>query len=142
MSDPVATAQPAADKARLWKISNYRPFGIIERDPSESTYEWGDDKFPIIVGVRGSLVEQKERAELIVRAVNAYDPAQSAAVDALTETAAPLAFFIEQFDRQPIRTADDFYGIHTGTEYEASLRLSDLRKLAAALKALEELRTP
>ena len=54
----------------MWKISNYRPFGIIERDPNESTYEVGDDKFPIIVDVRGSFQEQQERAAKIVHAVN------------------------------------------------------------------------
>lgn len=28
-----------------WKVSNYRPNQVIARDPKESTYEIGDDKF-------------------------------------------------------------------------------------------------
>lgn len=28
-----------------WKISNYRPPSIIQRDPKESTYKIGDDKY-------------------------------------------------------------------------------------------------
>lgn len=78
------TEQPAEKATPLWKISNYRPFGIIERDPSESTYEYGDDKFPIIVNVCGTLVEQKERAELIVRSVN-QSPAFATLVEAAND---------------------------------------------------------
>lgn len=54
-----------------WKISNYRPYGLIERDPDESTFEYGDNEFPFIaVFQQGTLQEQKARAERIVFAVN------------------------------------------------------------------------
>ena len=73
-----------------WKISNYRPFGIIERDPAESTYEVGDDKFPFVASVHGdNLTQQRERAERIIRAVNSYDASQkkiAALVEALRRT--------------------------------------------------------
>ena len=56
----------------------------------------------------------------------------------LVEALKPLVAFITQFDRKPLgQIADEFYGIHTGTEWEASLRLSDLRKLREALSAYE-----
>lgn len=51
-----------------WKVSNYRPHFIISRDPNESTYEKGDDKFaPVLV------CNDLDDAAFIVRAVNAYD---------------------------------------------------------------------
>lgn len=37
--------------AKLWKLSNYRPNRIIERDPAERTYDEGDDKFQTLVTV-------------------------------------------------------------------------------------------
>lgn len=50
------------------KISNYRPYAILARDPDESTYELGDDKFtPIIIGI------DKEFAEELVLRYNAYE---------------------------------------------------------------------
>ena len=51
------------------------------------------------------------------------------------EAMKPIIHFIEQWDRQPLRsTSDDFYGIHHGTQYEACLRLSDFRKLLQLLR--------
>lgn len=52
-----------------WKISNYRPYGIIARDPDESTYKVGDDKFPAIVTTHGEYTRQL--AEQIVADHNA-----------------------------------------------------------------------
>lgn len=58
-----------------------------------------------------------------------------AALTAVAEAAKPLAKFIAQFDARPLNgIGDEFYAIHTGTQWEASLRLSDLRRLAAALE--------
>ncbi len=51
----------------------------------------------------------------------------------LKQALEPVAKFIEAFDRKPIKMHDEFYGIHTGTEFEASLKLSDLRAIATAL---------
>ena len=46
----------------------------------------------------------------------------------------PFAKFAEAFDAKPIaRLDDEFYAIHTGTQWEASLRLSDCRAARAAL---------
>lgn len=49
---------------------------------------------------------------------------------------APFAAFAAAFDAQPLSNlVDEFYAIHTGTKWEASLRLSDCRKARAALGA-------
>lgn len=47
------------------KISNYRPYAILARDPKESTYEVGDDKFTPIADVR-----EADFAEELVRRYN------------------------------------------------------------------------
>ena len=48
----------------------------------------------------------------------------------------PFAHFARQWARQPMRgMADEFYTIHTGTEYEAALRLSDLAAAARSTPA-------
>lgn len=53
----------------------------------------------------------------------------------LVEALNPIVQFIDQFDRKPLVKIDDqFYGIHTGTEFEASLRFSDFRKLSQLVK--------
>lgn len=79
--------------------------------------------------------KKRQLAEFI--AVNSFSTERDKAFEAMRDAARPLAHFIRQFDRNPIRTADAFYGIHTGTEWEAELRLSDLRALANALVLLE-----
>lgn len=49
--------------------------------------------------------------------------------------AQPFIEFIDKYDRKPLGgIADDFYSIHAG-EHGASLRLSDLRRLRAAVKS-------
>lgn len=49
--------------------------------------------------------------------------------------AQPFVEFIDKFDRKPLGGIDDeFYAIHAG-EDGASLRLSDLRRLRAAIKS-------
>jgi hypothetical protein len=45
----------------------------------------------------------------------------------------PFADFIEKFDEKPLRLDDEFYAIHVGTEWEARLKLSDLRKAKEVL---------
>ena len=59
-------------------------------------------------------------------------------IAALVSALKPLAEFIRAFDAKPINLADEFYAIHAGTEWEASLRLSDLRKANATLTAEEK----
>lgn len=50
----------------------------------------------------------------------------------------PFASFWRQWERQPIaQMGDEFYGIHVGTKYEASLSRSDCRRAAEVLDALE-----
>lgn len=46
-NDAIAEIEVRAAKATKgpWKISNYRPYDILRRDPEESTYKVGDDKF-------------------------------------------------------------------------------------------------
>jgi hypothetical protein len=49
--------------------------------------------------------------------------------------------FVAMLDAKPLRGIDDeFYNIHTGTEWAASLRLSDLRLLAAPTPLPEAVR--
>ena len=59
----------------------------------------------------------------------------------LIEALTPFAVFAEKFDQNPLGGLDDeFYGIHYGTEFKASLRFSDCRKALKALsKAREEM---
>jgi len=49
-----------------WKISNYRPYNIIARDPAESTYEVGDDKFTPFASAFGE--NREANASLIAKA--------------------------------------------------------------------------
>lgn len=64
------------------------------------------------------------------------------ALEASEEPLNHIAQFVNQFDRQPIgKTHDEFYGIHTGTEFEASLKLSEFRKAFAALKAIRRVKS-
>ncbi len=56
------------------KISNYRPFAIIGRDPDESTYERGDNTFTPILHPAGSFNEQKRIAEHVVNLWNRRAP--------------------------------------------------------------------
>ncbi|HSW63859.1 MAG TPA: hypothetical protein VLH56_11230 [Dissulfurispiraceae bacterium] len=60
-----------------WKVSNYRPYDIIARDPKESTYDVGDDKFaPIAVVNRYGLSNQQEffkNSHLISAAPEMYE---------------------------------------------------------------------
>jgi hypothetical protein len=53
-----------------------------------------------------------------------------------------VAKFIEAYDKMPVKMHDEFYGIHTGTEWEASLRLSELRKASKALALLQSIQQP
>ena len=54
----------------------------------------------------------------------------------------PFAHFWRQWERQPMRGLDDeFYCIHTGTEWEASVRRSDCKRAAEVLDAARGPRT-
>ena len=60
-------------------------------------------------------------------------------VDKLREKLEPFIRFIDTWDAKPLGgIADEFYAIHTSTQYEASLRLSDFRKLREAAAALPD----
>lgn len=49
-----------------------------------------------------------------------------------------IAHFAAQWERKPLKhTHDEFYGIHSGTEFEATLKLSELHKAIDALKRIE-----
>jgi len=55
--------------------------------------------------------------------------------DRLREAAKPISDFITAFDAKPLRQVDDeFYGIHAGSEWEASIRLSHFRALKKAVE--------
>ena len=52
----------------------------------------------------------------------------------LQQALAPFAAFAKAWDAKPLSAlGDEFYGIHTGTEWAASLRLSDVRRARAVL---------
>jgi hypothetical protein len=54
--------------------------------------------------------------------------------DRLREALKPFVDFIDAFDAKPLRSLDDkFYGIHSGTRWQAELRFSDFRRARAAL---------
>ena len=55
-----------------WKVSNYRPNCIIQRDSSESTYDKGDDKYKTIVYVERA-DNDASNAAFIVKAANNYE---------------------------------------------------------------------
>lgn len=67
----------------------------------------------------------------------AFAAHREAAIAPLAEAIGPLIAFIDAFDAKPLSgMADDFYSIHMGTEWGASLRFSDLRNARAALSKL------
>lgn len=52
----------------------------------------------------------------------------------MREALKPFAHFIDQWDRKPLRGTDDhFYGIHPGTEWEATISRTHCRAAKAAL---------
>jgi len=56
------------------------------------------------------------------------------------EALAPFATFHECYQAKPMANmSDEFYGIHTGTPHEASIRHTDMKRAAAALTALRAL---
>lgn len=59
-----------------------------------------------------------------------------AAYEQATDALKPFAHFAHQWRRAPLRgIADEVYSIHTGTEYAASIRLSDCERAIEALEA-------
>ena len=48
MTNQAEPSNEAKHTPEPWKISNYRPYGIIHRDQHDSTYTEGDDKFPFV----------------------------------------------------------------------------------------------
>jgi hypothetical protein len=63
-------------------------------------------------------------------------------INKLETALAPFVEFINKFDQKPIRCDDEFYAIHVGTEWEASLKLSDLRAAREALGPVAALDEP
>lgn len=49
-----------------WKVSNYRPYNIIARDPKESTYEKGDDAFRSLALVCSDSIETTKADALLI----------------------------------------------------------------------------
>jgi hypothetical protein len=93
------------------------------------------DYLPTII-TRGRLFDLNEAEEIRDMAVEALE--ENAALrsenDRLREALKPFVTFIDAFDAKPLRSIDDkFYGIHSGTEWEAALHFSDFRHARAAL---------
>jgi hypothetical protein len=86
-------------------------------------------------GIAGEAKPALDALDLYARAYAAQAIKDSGAVEALE----PVAAFMRAFDKKPIRLADEFYAIHSGTEWESGLRLSDMRKADSALLALRKI---
>ena len=55
------------------------------------------------------------------------------------EALRPMAVFAQMLDTKPLKHMDDeFYGIHVGTEFEASLRTSDFRSARSTVAKIDE----
>lgn len=55
------------------------------------------------------------------------------------EAQAPLMHYLKMRDAKPMRgMADVIHGLHSGTEWEAEITVSDLRTIASALAAYDE----
>lgn len=54
---------------------------------------------------------------------------------ALRRALQPFAYFARQWNRQPLLDiADEFYSIHTGTQYAASLKISMMERARLVLE--------
>lgn len=88
---------------------------------------------PILPMELADLLERERslvREEMLVR--------HEKVTSALAAGLEPFAHFSRQWDRQPLRgRADEMIGIHSGTEFEAMLRLSDCRHADELLKTTE-----
>ena len=85
------------------------------------------------MGVRPQSMSYVTPSELVERLRARLATPASAPVgetrEQLLDALKPFAEFARQWNRQPLsRIADEVYGIHGGTEYEAYLRLSDCRR--------------
>lgn len=99
-------------------------------DRFESDWVAAKYEFGVAINAARAACQEVLDAE---RAAHAETKAQR---DAALRALRPFARFAEQWDRQPLSRIDDnFYSIHTGTEYEAELRLSDCRAARAILAA-------
>lgn len=75
-----------------WKVSGYRPFGIISRDPKESTYEKGDDKFNQFIHFTGNFETMKDNSAYVEKACNLFP----GLVEALESTGKWMEFWLEE----------------------------------------------
>lgn len=81
-----------------------------------------------------------EAAKCIDRGANL--PKLIQALEAARDPLQHIAHFAAQWKRKPlVKIHDEFYGIHSGTEFEATLKLSELAKAIAALKQIDALLT-
>lgn len=82
----------------------------------------------------------KEHEDLTKKAIELSEKRKKQAkefkrhADALAEALEPFAHFIEQWNKKPLGfDVDDIYSIHSGTEWEASITISNLQRALAAL---------
>jgi hypothetical protein len=79
-----------------------------------------------------------EKAEHSAEALIYRAAARIEALERCAETLRPFAKFSACWASKPLGNMDDeFYSIHTGTEWAASLRVSDMHRANAALSRLE-----
>ena len=97
------------------KISTYRPYGLLERDPAESTYEVGDDKFPVVAHINDRRI-----AERIVSCVNALAGIQNPAA---------IPDVVEALKRIAIQDCDTSETYKAGVEYMQEVARAALAKL-------------
>ncbi|PPQ27940.1 hypothetical protein CCR94_18980 [Rhodoblastus sphagnicola] len=65
--------------------------------------------------------------------------ASRSSIAELEEAPKPVAVFMDQFDRRPLRSiGDKLHGIHVGTEFEAEITMGHLRRARAILNKGKE----
>lgn len=68
------------------------------------------------------------------------DPQLTDILQRVRDVMEPFAHFSRQWKRQPLKgISDEFYGIHTGTEYEAALKVTDCHAVAEIIGDLAAL---
>ena len=130
-----AAPSPATPDAALWKVAVRKNSGAY---PGQAVKDI-ETLFDYIAALRQRLADAEatrrvamERTAEVLGEKIELERRLASAVEALR----PFALFAEKWDAQPLRNIDDeFYSIHTGTQWAASLRLGDCRKARTALAA-------
>lgn len=101
----------------------------------EQVIEWAQRVGIFLLG--NQPIETTFKAQLLAIARLAYE--QRAENAELREALRPVQHYVAMRDAMPIRgLSDDIHSIHAGTQWEASLSLTDLRAVVAILAKHKE----